>query len=292
MLYFLLILLNLTIDYQHSFSSQGTLVVSIPTVDGLVICADKRSYDSVRGDLDNNQKIIQIDKYSSFVITGTPLYLSKKNYDTLFSAEKVILDYLKFHSIDEENIIESLGQHICYIFDNFIKKQKFEEWPLSDEESNYELFQVCFFTFSKTYNCFKYPAFKFIYQKKYPEPILAFQPLIYRNEDSTLITPLIFGNLKVYNKIKTENDFRFKVYKDEPLIKKFLLNNTTKVSVTLDETIKFCKLFFYINYKMTPLIDNSNHHIGPTVDMALINPQNGFKWIYQNFDVSQRSMQD
>jgi len=62
------------------FQVSGSLVVAVPTKKGLVVCADKRTNDNLRGDLDTATKITQVSPNAAAASTGTPVFLDRTHF--------------------------------------------------------------------------------------------------------------------------------------------------------------------------------------------------------------------
>lgn len=56
----------------------GTLIVAIPTKDGLIMCADKRAYSKKKGNNDNFLKLRSISKYKIFGAAGLAEYTEER----------------------------------------------------------------------------------------------------------------------------------------------------------------------------------------------------------------------
>src|SRR5437764_438991 len=79
-------------DLDSSVASHGTLIVAIPTQEGLVICADRRVHTKT-GDRDDVLKIRQLDSRSIYAASGL-LYVTTDQ--ELFNLNKSIEGHLPF----------------------------------------------------------------------------------------------------------------------------------------------------------------------------------------------------
>jgi len=82
----------------------GTLVVTVPTRDGLVICADKRRWNKVQGGIDDDTKVFRIGKKALFAIAGHRSILSAIDYTVLFDVADTPKSF--FHQHPPERIEE------------------------------------------------------------------------------------------------------------------------------------------------------------------------------------------
>src|SRR5258708_2332865 len=64
----------------------GTLVIIVPTRDGIVIGADRRTNDEVRGDVDKTIKIRPIGKFTVVAATGSPPWADRATLKIIYEA--------------------------------------------------------------------------------------------------------------------------------------------------------------------------------------------------------------
>jgi hypothetical protein len=73
---------------------KGTLVVVVPNEEGLLVCADRRSYDPIRGDVDASVKIGKLNEWAAVASTGNTTYARRTDfsvdYDSNEEAEKFV----------------------------------------------------------------------------------------------------------------------------------------------------------------------------------------------------------
>ena len=112
-----------------------------------------------------------------------------------------------------------------------------------------------------------------------PVPYISvtFDSIAYSNFRTSI--PMMFGNAAVQKELKSGNDPRFDEVRQNPLVKKFIIRKDKSELVGRDEIIEFSKYFMSQCNKLTPLIDSSRNRIGERVDIAIINPEKGIRWI-------------
>src|ERR1700740_1755072 len=80
-----------------SLSSHGTLVLTVPTQTGIVMCADRREYNSVKGATDKQDKIFRLSATSGFSIAGNRGILDPKDLHSLYDVPTVVMNFFKSH---------------------------------------------------------------------------------------------------------------------------------------------------------------------------------------------------
>lgn len=91
----------------------GTLVVTVPTRNGLVICADKRKWNKVQGGIDDDTKVFQIGRNAAFAIAGHRSILSEKDYAVLFDVADAPMVFFRQHPAERiEGLWDNLQEAI------------------------------------------------------------------------------------------------------------------------------------------------------------------------------------
>jgi len=80
-------------------ASHGSLVAFVPTAAGLVVCADKREWNPIKGASDTEIKIYPIDSKAAFTITGSVAILDPSTLRPLFSVKELTLTHLKDETV-------------------------------------------------------------------------------------------------------------------------------------------------------------------------------------------------
>src|ERR1700683_3398202 len=71
--------------------THGSLVITIPTHDGLLVCADKREYNELQGPIDGRMKIFTVGRKTAFAITGVARILDRQTLKTTFDVSAEVL---------------------------------------------------------------------------------------------------------------------------------------------------------------------------------------------------------
>lgn len=74
--------------------SHGSLVVTIPSHDGLLMCADRREYNEVQGPVDGRRKIFTVGQKIAFAGTGFTRVLDRQTLKPLFEINAEVLAVL------------------------------------------------------------------------------------------------------------------------------------------------------------------------------------------------------
>jgi hypothetical protein len=89
-------------------SSYGSLVVFVPTRDGLAVRADRREWNSVGGARDSFRKIRPVGSKLAYVVTGSVAVLDSVTLRPEFSVYDEILKHLSRNGNQPSDRIESL----------------------------------------------------------------------------------------------------------------------------------------------------------------------------------------
>jgi hypothetical protein len=263
---------------QQWLAQHGTLVIAVLTADGLVIVADKRTNDRVRGDLDTQIKIEKIDRIGAFSTTGLPRFLNPITFAELFSAERSVADYFRITgavtSMDSHWI--PIAKRLMGDFDNFLLQLPFTHWPGDGDLPDYALFQVVFFYYDVDY---RISTLRFCYRKKFPKPVIQFTKHDTPSAILLTATPEAFGNITVFNEIKSGQDSRFSDVRADPIIKKFFKQSLKAKTVSVPDAVLFAKEMIRVTSRRLHILDQSPFHVGEAVDIAIIKIREGFKWL-------------
>jgi hypothetical protein len=95
-------------------SLRGTIVVAVPVMDGLIVCADKRLYNDQAGTYsDDNVKIRKISDRALFVATNTIGFYDSKSRTMAFNAFDVTEKFVATHNLSEGKLFwEGLKKEI------------------------------------------------------------------------------------------------------------------------------------------------------------------------------------
>jgi hypothetical protein len=226
----------------------GTLIVALATNKGLVVCADKRTNDAIRGDLDSKLKIIQAAPSTLITVTGHPTFydiLDNRTLNLAFSAEDLTKSYfLKQGLYDNDEFWRNLAYRLKNEFEQFLYARPFRFWPETGDPPDNALFVIGVFHLDKARGPqAAYIRFSYI---KSERPIITIRRIREPEANFTSLKPIMLGNLAVYNETTSGQDKRFDDMRSDKLLRHFLHDRpavkTVSVASALDFSRKFIKL--------------------------------------------------
>jgi hypothetical protein len=132
----------------YADSVGGTLVIGIPVNDGLVVCADKRLYNSdAQTFTDDYVKIRKAGDSALFAATHTIGFYDRKNKRMGFNAFDTTEKYLKKNSFSPTPAFWSgLKREITTDLKSYFSTQKFADLPATDTANKGLLFNLIFYS--------------------------------------------------------------------------------------------------------------------------------------------------
>jgi hypothetical protein len=265
-------------------TEHGTLVVAVATNRGLVVCADKRTYDRVRGDLDSKRKIIQVPPSTIVTATGNPTFydiLRDGSLRLAFSAEEVTRQYfLKEGFREDDEFWRNLAYALNSEFERYLNARPFRLWPETVDSDDNALFVIGVFHVDKATGP-RALYIRFSYKKSMP-PIITIRRFREPLASFSSVKPIMLGNLAVYQEIVSGVDKRFADMRSDKLLAHFLKAQPHVKTVTVNSGLAFARKFIKLTSERTGWIENTDFHVGPTTDCALLSTAGMFKWMGQN----------
>jgi hypothetical protein len=257
---------------------KGTLVLVIATKDGLFIAADKRITNTVTSATSTKTKIIRLNSKTAFTVTHAGTFhlvdmASGKYLGKAFDADDVITNYCQRNNFDNSTQFwDGLKQELTTQFINGIGKVPYNERPETDPPSH-GLFEVNFFYIDQN-GIMGITNTMFCY-KKNNSPSTG----VTANQDHPAVNfkqviPYVAGDDSIYLKIKDENNEEYNDIRNDESVKRLLLEKPEVGTVTIEEAKAFCR-------KIIQVTSEKTDKVGSTYDFALIDSNNGFKWVPQ-----------
>lgn len=244
----------------------GTLVVVVPNQEGLLICADRRTYDSERGDVDTNLKIGKLNKWAAVASTGHTTYRRRSDFSVEYDANVEAGKFVAANGFSPSAAYwNSLEAQIEADFTRYAGKHP--GWK-PQNPSDHILFQTIFSYFDHA-------------QKPHVVRIRFYFDGTMRGNDCTelpLTSFLTFGNTAVPLELLHGKDPRFEDLRSQLRMKPFLTGPVRADSVTPDDAKSFALWLIRVTSEMTHLLENSTDHVGPTADCAMVSRTRGFYW--------------
>src|SRR6185369_10641042 len=175
--FFLLIQNFVGENKEMILSVRGTLVIATATKEGLVICADKRSYDELRGDIDTIDKISKLSPKVTSSSTGnvrfyevhSSLLTNEKSLKLVYDADDIVKDYFsKKEFKNNEEFWGGLEDVLAEKFKQFLSQTRPEIWPKSAVAPKHILYQIIF-SYLVNKNEIRSTLMEFIYKKEPPQ---------------------------------------------------------------------------------------------------------------------------
>lgn len=244
---------------------RGTLVVAVPVIEGLVVCADKRLYNSdARTFTDDNVKIRRVDNNSLFVATNTIGFYDRRTRTMAFDAFETTAAYVADHDLAEEKRFwDGLKKQITDGLRAYFAARKFDEWPESDRANNNLLFNLIFYSVRD--NRAWSHSLKVFYEKKSTPVIHIPDPV-----REQVRTPKLSG------KGREVIDYlaRTPAAAADPAIQRFDELRFDRQNTTAGDALMFAGRLFRLTSEGVP-----RANVSPTFDCALLDHTAGFRRI-------------
>lgn len=259
-------------NFPNNDVFKGSLIVIVPTKEGLVICADKRGYSGNKGIEDNQKKLFKIDSQTAFSVTGNIGIYNKSGTGFLFNSIDIAKNYTSSKGFeDSEPYWKGLAQALEKEFANYLKNTKFEDRLSDFPERNYELFQVIFFNINKSKE-FKIPVLSYKYKKGslIDRSSITNADIDYVNFDKSFTAT---GRTEIIGELLSGNKKEFDALRVDTLLKPFLTNTIKKEQVKITDAVNFAKKIMEVSSKNIPM------YISPDCDCAILDYKTGYREI-------------
>lgn len=254
-----------------SLGASGTLVVIIPNKDGLLICADRRSYDAVRGDVDNDLKISQLTPWATVASTGTSKYLRLPTFSIGFDANKEAQSFVVANGFSPSMAYwSSLATRVETDFNRYASEYPNWKPPIPPD---HVLFQMIF-----AYFLGKDPHVTVI-RLLLDGTTWGAEMGQYMGDQLSGQLLLTFGNVAVPLELQHGRDPRFDDLRSQSKMQPFLTGTARAESTTPDGAKTFALWLIQASSERTHLLEHSTDHIGPTADCAMVSRTHGFYWL-------------
>lgn len=267
------------------FNLGGTLVIAIPTKDGLLLCGDNAISDG-KGTLvkDDFVKVYQIEDKGVYSATGN--FILQHNRNTFLHDETRIdfdlFAYLeKFFSYDfdfsqaaswndlRESIVKSL-----YKMKPNILRAHFPPTPTN----RHHVFRIAFFYLDNQQNI-KGKIFNYTFNTKAMQFYSDVTSLSPEQFHSSL--PIMMGVPEVADEIKSGTDKRFDDLRANKELRAFIAGTVPVSKLTAKKALKFSKYLIKLTSEKIALLQ-PNSRVSPTSDCALLSPKTGVTWLSQD----------
>ncbi len=263
------------VEKEQALSSCGTLVLTVPTKEGLVVCADKRRYNEIQGATDDEVKVFRLGKGAGFAVSGARAILSRTDFSKLFDATDVVVKY--FADKDISNGIEKYWDELqVTIKQEYLKYRAAggPDWEAPVLLPDYRLYVLIFFYLDEA-NRIQVMKVEFRYKK---EPPTLLDVVRYRTTEVSLKSAQAEGQGEVVGEIIRGQDARFSDLRSNHLIKRFKAGENP-ATISVNDALKFAKKLVQATNERNHLISNIPTLVSQNSDCAIMSYKEGFKWL-------------
>jgi len=250
---------------QNSQPLRGTLVVAVPVKEGLVVCSDKRLFNTQAGSFtDTFVKIRKVNNSALFVATHTVGFFDARTGKMEFDAFEITTKYVANHDLETgKPFWEGLKKEITAQLRGYLAKRKFAEWPESDAANNDLLFNLLFYSVKE--NRARSQSLKVFYKKARTPVIFVADPI-----GEEIKTPKLGGKGKdLLNYLALNPSVA-----QDPLITRFDQTNFSVQTTSARDAASFAQKLFALTSTALP-----QARVSSTFDCALLDYQSGFRWL-------------
>ncbi len=243
----------------------GTLVVAVPVKEGLVVCSDKRLFNSDAGTFtDNFVKIHRVNGNALFVATNTVGFFDKRTGTIAFDAFEITAKYVAKHDLAAgKQFWDGLKKEIRDRLREYFAKRKFADWPESDRANNNLLFNLVFYSIKE--NRAWSHSLKVFYEKARTPVIFIPDPI--REE---VKSPKLSGKGREVMTYLARNP----AAANDPTIQRFDESRFDLQNTTASDAVEFARKLFQLTSTAVP-----KAQVSPTFDCALLDHATGYRSI-------------
>lgn len=255
---------------QTQSTSHGTLVVFVPSKMGLLVCADKRSWNPMRGARDTETKIRTLGQKSAFVVTGSVEVLDSKNWGTMFSVRDVISEHFKdLRSKRFVNKLDTLPGVLENAYRAFVRQDgiHLEPSPGSTDDVIYSVTIWYVLSGHLRIKQIQLHAGDDLGKMTYNDVTEALSQQISLDGQSDFILAAI-----------RKSDPRFAAFKADPEIKT-VWTNTNPVNLKTDLAERVARRMIGSTNTFHSMVSSFPTMVSATADCSLMNHTTGFKWL-------------
>ena len=255
----------LVVRGQNSQPLRGTLVVAVPVKEGLVVCADKRLFNTQAGSFaDSFVKIRRVNNSALFVATHTVGFFNAQSGKTEFDAFEIVSKYVAKNDLEAgKPFWDGLKREITAQIRAYLGKRKFAEWPETDVANNELLFNLLFYSVKE--NRATGQSVKVFYKKSRTPVIFVADPIT-----EEIKTPKLGGKGKdLLNYLALNPSVA-----QDPLIARFDQANFSVQTTSARDAVSFAQKLFALTSTALP-----QARVSSTFDCALLGYQSGFQWL-------------
>ena len=264
----------------------GSIVVAVPTSQGVVACSDQRRHNYTTGaDRDDQVKIHPIGRKALYAVAGVSrcdeCQSSVLGVTTSFDIYTVVDSFFRGkETADLEFYWEALKSKIADSLTEAAPGLSVLASTLPRTRDN-TLFEMIVIYLDHTGN-FKSEIYKCTYVNqgsgRFSMTVVYGPPA---NLDLNMAQPIIIGDRQVYVELKSGTKLEFKYVRQSDDVKPFLSDYRPRSEVTPNEALAFEYALIDATAQGGYLVDK-NIHVSKTCNCALLGFKDGFRWISQD----------
>jgi hypothetical protein len=247
----------------------GTMVVTLPTPDGLVVVADKRvtEHNRIRGNSvdDSKTKIIRVSDRIGMFGMHTAQLVDARTGDSEFSADDVASKLAEQHASADPYVLGNIiGEGMVEGLESLLHRVPKASWPRTTFNNEQEpvFYEVVLF-----------------YLDSLDQPVLLGNQLHYRAESGEVAVvqkeydpgPYVFGGLKTCMNLIEGSDPSYNDYRGEALIQQ------CRGALGKTRILDTCTASRY-GRRLIEIASAHEEGISHATDCALLHKTNGFQW--------------
>lgn len=285
-LLFFILVLELPTIKRESIAQSGTLIVVIPTREGLVICGDKRSHNEENGTIsDTTIKVRRLDDSTVYLATGIVYRSHLGSFLGNFDLFAIVESWYQSHATTNLFSTETRVQEPPLSGLRFTINPN--PWEDLKRQLENKLSSSRGYQFLNQTNSFFEILFLRINDTGEPvargvvHPNGLFSSVLYGEPDNIDLKkaePILLGSREVYIELKEGNSEVFNDLRANPFLKPFLGNWRLREEVTPNEALAFEHTIIEATNERGQKL-NDKIHVSKECNCALLSYKMGFKWI-------------
>ncbi len=254
-----------------SLSSHGTLLVSVPTESGLVVCSDKREWNEIRGATDGITKIYVVNRRAAFALAGTNAVLNRTTLQPMFSIKALTQKHLQ--STTEQQLFQKIVTLPEFLNDNYSRFHL---------ETGLKLDHPPYVTDDVVYSIIIWHISK--------AKVMVHQVQCHATGETGCVASLrdvtqqlgqrayLDGQTNFVLAAIRQSDPRFKSFKDDPDIRTVWTSSNPK-NISVEMALRFARKTIRDTNQFHHLVSTTETMVSVGADCSLMNPSRGFEWL-------------
>lgn len=260
---------------------KGTLVIAVPSKEGLVVCADKRVYYIEENiTKDEKIKIIQVGGHGLFASVGMLSFTRTAKFDPnpiSIEVDRLVENYFKKKDI--RIFKNEQWNDFCQYLEKIFNADNYQI-PSNDPSKPFLQGAFFYLDLKNSINCTVVKLF--IHKGRYSSLSGLGVQATFETEPEHIIKNSIkvLGEAAVIKEVKNETNSRFDDIRRNPLVQKVFNSQAIPLGTfTSQEAKDFASYLIEITSKRSNLIPGFKGHVSPTCDCAILDFKDGFRWI-------------